>query len=102
VWAAVGGAGTEDTLRAAYITASRVDEPSDTVLGEEGRKLQNKIWVRDLVSHNTLLESDSGCFMELCRKICYGYLWKLILESRRLSISILHILRLVLSRYMYV
>jgi hypothetical protein len=45
VWAAVGGTGSEDTLRGAYISTSEVQEPSDTVLGDEGRNLQNKFWV---------------------------------------------------------
>jgi hypothetical protein len=56
VWAAVGG--NEDELRGAYISASQVQEASDVVLGEEGRNLQNKIWVCDLVSSDTLMESD--------------------------------------------
>ena len=47
VWAAVGGTGSEDTLRGAYISASQVQGPSDTVLGDEGRKLQKKFWVGD-------------------------------------------------------
>ena len=49
VWAAVGGAGNEENLRGAYISASHVQEASDLVLGEEGLKFQNRVWVR--VSH---------------------------------------------------
>lgn len=58
VWAAVGGEGNEDETRGAYISACRVEEPSDILLGEEGQKLQNRVWVRDLVSHDSLNESD--------------------------------------------
>jgi retinol dehydrogenase 12 len=47
VWAAVGGAGSEDSLRGAYVSSSRVEEPSDILLDEKGRQLQNKVWVRD-------------------------------------------------------
>jgi retinol dehydrogenase-12 len=50
VWAAVGGERNKDKLRGAYISASQVQEASDVVLGEDGRNLQNKIWVCDLVS----------------------------------------------------
>jgi len=44
VWAAVGGAGSEDKLRGAYISASQVQEASDLVLGEDGLMFQNKVW----------------------------------------------------------
>ncbi|KAF8235600.1 short-chain dehydrogenase [Tricholoma matsutake] len=44
VWAAVGGEGNEDETRGAYISACRVEEPSDILLGEEGQKLQNGVW----------------------------------------------------------
>ncbi|KIL71076.1 hypothetical protein M378DRAFT_6914 [Amanita muscaria Koide BX008] len=43
VWAALGGADQEN-LRGAYINAFQVAEPSDFVLSEQGKNLQNKIW----------------------------------------------------------
>ena len=55
VWAAVGGADCEDTLRGAYIYGSEVQEPGDVVLGDAGRKLQNKFWVSGRgSSHDTV------------------------------------------------
>jgi hypothetical protein len=50
VWASVGiPEGGEKELRGAYIHLSRVVEPSDFVLGENGRKREDKLWVRRLV-----------------------------------------------------
>ena len=60
VWGAVGGTGSEDTLRGAYISSSRVQEPSDTVLGDEGRKLQNKFWVGDRLK-SCYMDPDLVC-----------------------------------------
>lgn len=53
VWAAVGvpegnGHSMED-LQGAYVHQSRVEEPSDFVIGEEGKKREDKLWA-DLVS----------------------------------------------------
>jgi len=44
VWAAVGGQGREDELRGAYIWSAQVLEPSDVVLGEEGKKAEIRVW----------------------------------------------------------
>jgi retinol dehydrogenase-12 len=49
VWGAVGETGNENKLRGAYISSSQVQEASDIVLGVEGRKLQDKIWVCDFM-----------------------------------------------------
>ncbi|KXN85954.1 WW domain-containing oxidoreductase [Leucoagaricus sp. SymC.cos] len=50
VWAAVGvpSKGNEDELRGAYVTLAHVDEPADFVLGVEGEKKEDKLWV-DLI-----------------------------------------------------
>lgn len=49
VWAAVGTPdvddGSLDKLRGAYINLSKIEEPSDFVLGEEGKKREEKLWV---------------------------------------------------------
>lgn len=47
VWAAVGvpEGGTMDGLRGAYINISEVNEPADFVLGEQGNKWEDKLWV---------------------------------------------------------
>ncbi|KAJ2935411.1 hypothetical protein H1R20_g1683, partial [Candolleomyces eurysporus] len=44
-----------DKLRGAYISNCKVAEPSDYVIGEEGREAQEKLWV-DLVKELTLVE----------------------------------------------
>ncbi|RXW16955.1 hypothetical protein EST38_g8899 [Candolleomyces aberdarensis] len=48
VWAAVGGPDDVDLLRGAYINIYEVEEPSDDVLGEEGKRRQDKLWA-DLI-----------------------------------------------------
>ncbi len=49
VWAAVGTPDVDDgslnKLRGAYINLSKIEEPSDFVLGEEGKKREEKLWV---------------------------------------------------------
>lgn len=37
--------GNLDDLRGAYVNLGRIDEPSDLIVGEEGKKRQDKIWV---------------------------------------------------------
>lgn len=46
IWAAIGGIGKEKELQGAFITHSDITEPSDSVLGEEGNRVQKQIWVR--------------------------------------------------------
>ena len=50
VWAAVGGAGKEKELQGAFIARSNIAEPSDYVLGEEGKRVQKQLWVRVICS----------------------------------------------------
>jgi hypothetical protein len=45
-WACIGAEGEEESLKGAYVSVGCVEEPSDFVLGEEGRKRENKLWVR--------------------------------------------------------
>ncbi len=49
VWAAVGtpsgGEGSLDKLRGAYVNLADINEPSDFVLGAEGKKREDKLWV---------------------------------------------------------
>ncbi|KAF9450190.1 NAD(P)-binding protein [Macrolepiota fuliginosa MF-IS2] len=53
IWAAVGTPkGDNDTsnkLKGAYVGMADIDEPSDFVLGDEGKKREDKLWV-DLIS----------------------------------------------------
>jgi len=44
VWAAVGGEDQRDELKGAYISSSQINEPSDVVLGEEGKVLEGRVW----------------------------------------------------------
>lgn len=48
VYAAVGGAGNVDEMRGQYIDLHEVAEPTDFVLGEDGQRRQDKLWVSDL------------------------------------------------------
>lgn len=45
VWAAVGGKEKEYDLKGAYISLENVEEPSDYVIGEEGKYAQEVLWV---------------------------------------------------------
>ncbi|PPQ80660.1 hypothetical protein CVT25_001622 [Psilocybe cyanescens] len=44
VFAAIGDEENKNELRGAYLTMSKVQEPSDWVIGEDGQRAQNKIW----------------------------------------------------------
>ena len=46
VHAAIGDAETPEALRGAYLNLYHVTEPSDHLIGDEGKKRQDKIWVR--------------------------------------------------------
>jgi len=50
IWAAIGGAGREKELQGVFIAQSDIMEPSDYVLGEEGKRVQKQLWVGDLCS----------------------------------------------------
>ena len=50
VWAAVGCAGKEKELQGAFVARSNIAEPSDYVLGEEGKRVQKQLWVRVICS----------------------------------------------------
>lgn len=45
VLAALGSEDNKDQLRGAYLTNGEVREPADCLLGEDGRQMQEKIWV---------------------------------------------------------
>lgn len=49
VYAAVGSADDPDKLRGAYLNIHRIDEPSDHVIGEAGKRRRDILWVRTLV-----------------------------------------------------
>ena len=48
VFAALGDQDKLDEMRGAYTAYSKVAEPSDYVISDEGAKVQNKLWVRPL------------------------------------------------------
>lgn len=60
VYAAVGSAEDPDKLHGAYLDLTEVTEPSDHVLGEDGKRRGDKLWVRS----NALLValSQTNCF----------------------------------------
>jgi retinol dehydrogenase-12 len=45
IWACIGGKDNIDQLRGAYISSMKVQEPSDSVVSEEGKLAQTKLWV---------------------------------------------------------
>ena len=45
VYAAVGERDNEDRMKGAYISRASVVEPSDFVISEEGKEMQDKLWV---------------------------------------------------------
>jgi len=47
LWAALAGEkGHEEELRGAYVANTRIEEASDWVLSEEGKRVQDLLWVR--------------------------------------------------------
>lgn len=44
VYSALARRDRESELRGSYVSANRVDEPSDFILSEEGKQLQKKVW----------------------------------------------------------
>ena len=46
IWAAIGAAGQEDSLRGQYIHNRKPMEVSDVILDEAGIKAQSALWVR--------------------------------------------------------
>jgi retinol dehydrogenase-12 len=47
IWASIGGKDNIEQLRGAYISAMQVREPSDSVVSEEGKRAQAKLWVNN-------------------------------------------------------
>jgi len=46
IFAALGDQDKQDEMKGAYISSSKVVEPSDYVISEEGAKVQKQLWVR--------------------------------------------------------
>ena len=47
IWACIGGKDNINYLRGAYISSMHVQEPSDSVVSEEGKGAQDKLWVNN-------------------------------------------------------
>ena len=47
IWACIGGRDNVDQLRGAYISSMHVQEPADSVIGDEGKRAQTKLWVNN-------------------------------------------------------
>ena len=50
IWVCIGGKDNIDQLRGAYISSMHVQEASDTVVSEEGKIAQTKLWVNNQLS----------------------------------------------------
>ena len=46
IFAALGNQDKLDAMKGAYISSSKVEEPSDYVISDEGAKVQKQLWVR--------------------------------------------------------
>jgi retinol dehydrogenase 12 len=51
IWACVSGKDNIDELRGAYVSAMKIQEPSDFVVNEEGKRAQTKLWVNNYPSY---------------------------------------------------
>jgi len=61
VWAALAGKkGHEEELRGAYVANTRIEEASDWVLSEEGKRVQDLLWVRTYFAFFFLSRADIG------------------------------------------
>ena len=59
IWACIGGKDNIDQLRGAYISSMKVHEPSDLVVGVEGKIRQNKLWVNNLLSYYRITDKHA-------------------------------------------
>ena len=57
IWACIGGKDSIDQLRGAYISSMRVQESSDFVVSEEGKRAQTKLWVNIHLSYYRITDS---------------------------------------------
>jgi retinol dehydrogenase-12 len=55
IWACIGGKDNIEQLRGAYISSMQVQEPSDSVVSEEGKRAQAKLWVNKTNCRTTAL-----------------------------------------------
>ena len=65
VWACIGGKDNIDQLRGAYISSMHIQEPSDSVVSEEGKRAQTKLWVKNYLSYYHI--TDKHAFLLLGR-----------------------------------
>ena len=50
IWASIGGKDNVDELHGAYISGTQIQEPSDYVISEEGKRAQTTLWVNNHLS----------------------------------------------------
>ena len=62
IWACIGGKDNIDQLRGAYISSMEVREPSDFVIGEEGKRAQTKLWVNNHLSYYRITNKRAFCW----------------------------------------
>ena len=59
IWASIGGKDNIDQLRGAYISSMQVQEPSDFVISEEGKRAQTKLWVNNHLSYYRITDKHA-------------------------------------------
>ena len=62
IWASIGGKDNIDQLRGAYISSMQIQEPSDFVISEEGKRAQTKLWVNNYLSYYRITTTDKHAF----------------------------------------
>ena len=68
IWACIGGKDNVDQLRGAYISSMAIREPSDSVVSEEGKRAQDKLWVNNYhlnLSHYRFTDKNTFVFRTL-------------------------------------
>jgi retinol dehydrogenase-12 len=66
IWACIGGKDVIEQLRGAYISSMKVQEPSDSVVSEEGKLAQTKLWVNNRLSYYGIQVTDKHALLLGC------------------------------------
>jgi retinol dehydrogenase-12 len=62
IWACIGGKDNIDQLHGAYISSMHIQEPSDFVVSEDGRRAQSILWVNSHLSESYYRITDKHVF----------------------------------------
>ena len=58
IFGALGYEEREDDLKGAYISSSKIVEPSDFIISDEGKAVQKRVWVSIRISSQSLSLTD--------------------------------------------